>query len=255
MAITDRRLGIGLAVFSVVAAMAVPVGLSALGVRWTEWPPATCMPDHCFCETVRSGWLRQPANVVSSLVFCLVAALVVLGRAVPAGGSDDREDRYLFWATATFIGLGSSFFHASLTFVGQTFDLLGMYLVATLLLLWSARRRLAWTASQRVAVYVLGNIVLLAILIVWPALRRYVFGALVAAIVIAERSGRSPTGAPTSQKYLLIAIGLLLAGFVIWIADVTKFLCDPGSLVQGHAAWHLLGAGAALMAYAHYHQR
>lgn len=250
-----HRLDIFLAGLSVVAAMAVPIGLSAFGVRWTDWLPATCMPDGCFCEAVRSGWLRQPSNVISSLAFCVVAALVVLGRGAPAGGSDDREDRYLFWVTATFIGLGSSFFHASLTFVGQTFDLLGMYLLATLLLLWSARRRLAWTSSQRVAVYVLGNIVLLAILIVWPALRRYVFAALVAGVLLAERSNRSTDGALTSRKYLLMSVGLLLAGFLIWILDLTKILCDPGSVLQGHAAWHLLGAGAALMAYAHYHQR
>jgi len=252
---TDRRLDIVLAVLSVAVAMAVPVGLSVAGVRWTDWLPATCMPDGCFCEADRAGWLRQPANVVSSLAFCLVAALVVLGRGVPAGGSDDREDRYLFWATATFIGLGSSFFHASLTFVGQTFDLLGMYLLATLLLLWSARRRLPWTSSARVAIYVIGNIVLLAVLIVWPALRRYVFAALVAAILLAERSGDTTAGAVVSRKYLLMAIGLLLAGFAIWILDLTKILCSPVSIVQGHAAWHLLGAAAALAAYAHYHQR
>ena len=255
MVSTDRRLDIFLAGLSVVAAMAVPIGLSAAGVRWADWLPATCMPAGCFCEADRAGWLRQPVNVVSSLAFCLVAALVVLGRGAPAGGSDDREDRYLFWATATFIGLGSSFFHASLTFVGQTFDVLGMYLLATLLLLWSARRRLPWTSSARVAIYVLGNIVLLAMLIAWPGLRRWVFGGLVAGIVLAEGVGGSTADVRPSRKYLLIAIGLLLAGFAIWILDLTKILCNPDSLIQGHAAWHLLGAVSALAAYAHYHQR
>ena len=255
MTSTDRRLDVFLAVVSVAMAIAVPIGLSALGVRWADWLPATCMPGGCFCEADRAGWLRQPANVLSSLAFCLVAARVVLGRGVPEVGSADREDRYLFWATATIIGSGSSFFHASLTFVGQTFDLLGMYLLATLLLLWSARRRLAWTPSRRVASYVLGNVMLLTVLIAWPEVRRYVFGALVAAIVLAERSNRSTDGVVTSRKYLWGSMGLLFVAFVIWILDLTKILCDPGSLLQGHAAWHLLGAGAALMAYAHYHQR
>ena len=29
-----------------------------LGFVWEGWRPATCMPDHCFCEQVRDGAIR-----------------------------------------------------------------------------------------------------------------------------------------------------------------------------------------------------
>ena len=63
----------------------------------------------------------------------------------------------------------------------------------------------------------------------------------------------SPFLGPTSSKALYRAIGTFLGAaaavqgvaFGIWALDVGHVVCDPTSLLQGHAAWHLLGAGAA----------
>jgi len=43
---------------------------------------------------------------------------------------------------------------------------------------------------------------------------------------------------------LLIAVGLALLGAaaVASLLDVTRIACDPQSLLQGHAVWHLLSA-------------
>lgn len=40
--------------------------------------------------------------------------------------------------------------------------------------------------------------------------------------------------------------------FVIWILDFTRFVCAPESWVQGHAAWHILGAVAAWYLFRYY---
>jgi dihydroceramidase len=166
----------------------------------------------------------------------------------------NQSDKYLFWAATTLIGLGSAFFHASLSFVGQTFDVLGMYLLATLVLLWSAQRRLGWSMRQRVIAYVLGNAALLTLLILEPALRRYVFAAVIVGVLFLERQN-DPLLPGTSRRFLAWAAGLLAIGFLIWVLDITRTVCDPASNFQGHAAWHLCGAASALMIYLHHHQR
>lgn len=43
----------------------------------------------------------------------------------------------------------------------------------------------------------------------------------------------------------------MLTAFVIWNATKT-WLCAPHSVVQGHAIWHLLGAGSAYLLYRYY---
>jgi hypothetical protein len=41
-------------------------------------------------------------------------------------------------------------------------------------------------------------------------------------------------------------------GFILWVLDITKLLCRPEGLLQGHAAWHLLGAASAACIYLYY---
>jgi hypothetical protein len=241
---------------AVLAALSILLGaglvfLLRLGFDWSQWLPATCMPDLCFCEADRVVELRQPSNTISSLAFCLVAAVVVLRDESALSSAKRAEDKYLFWAAATLVGLGSAFFHASLSLTGQTFDVLGMYLLTTLLLLWSAQRRLRWSTRQRVLAYVLGNAALLTLLILAPALRRYLFGAVIAGVLLLERT-TDPVSLRISRRFLAWAAGLLAIGFLIWVADITKMVCYPTSIFQGHALWHLFGAASVLMIYVHY---
>jgi len=230
-----------------IGASGMVVGMAGWGVMeaagWTGWAPATCLPDGCFCEAVRHTLIKQPVNALSSLAFCLVALVVWLR----GGGRSHSRDLFVF--ATMVIGLGSAFFHASLTFVGQTIDVLGMYLLVTLLLLWSAQRFVTLTGLQQAALYVLGNAGLLTMLVQVPVLRRYVFGGLVIAVVVLEVRSRR-----TLSRDVWWAVALLTTGFVIWMADITGTWCSAGSLVQGHAVWHLCGAAASYRMYSHHHQ-
>ena len=44
---------------------------------WDGWRAATCMPDACFCEAIRDGAVRQPANTWSCLAFLAAGAMVL----------------------------------------------------------------------------------------------------------------------------------------------------------------------------------
>jgi hypothetical protein len=198
------------------------------------------MPDACFCEAIRTEGIRQPSNSASSLAFVLVAALIV------ARGRNNAMS-ILFSLTLTFVGIGSAYFHATLSFTGQFFDVLGMYLVATLALLFSINSVRRLSITTLIGAYIVSNGVLAVILYTAPALRRWIFAALLGGIIVAEiRNTQS------ERRYLVRAVGVMAVAFIIWILDFTRIACSPTSAVQGHAIWHILGAVASWYLYLHY---
>jgi hypothetical protein len=220
-------------------------GVADLPSIWGGWPVATCFPDHCFCEATRDQLVRQPANAVSGAAFIGVAVLVLLAPAGPL----TRTFRALYASAAAIIGAATIFYHASLTFAGQTADVLGMYLIVTLVLVDQLARRQAWRVHRVAATYLLGNSVLLGGLILLPQARRYVFAALVVLVIILELAGRAKRPAQVQNKLFRAAVALLLGGFVAWVLDIMRITCSPASWLQGHALWHVAGALAAWLLY------
>src|SRR6266481_825369 len=105
----------------------------------TNWPPATCRPDHCFCEAIHNGAVAQPANSWSNLGFVVVGLLIAHAR-MRDDASPIAPYRRIYGYALVLIGLGSAFYHASLTFVGQLMDVSGMYILITFALLYSLKR-------------------------------------------------------------------------------------------------------------------
>jgi hypothetical protein len=221
----------------VCAAMVAWLAPGLLGDR-----PASCLAGGdvpCFCETIRDGLLRQPANALSSLAFAVVSvAAWRRRRSVPTG----RPERALL-AAAAWCGLalaaGSFAYHARFGFAGQVLDLQGMYLVAVLLLaggLWRGRLLDAGAATG------LGAALLAALTLgqlLAPGTRRWLFVVvLVPGILVEHRIARpSP---PLRRAVVLLAIG-----YAAWLADARQWWCLPDSFAQGHALWHLLTSAAA----------
>ena len=207
-----------------------------------EIRPASCLPDSCFCEAIRSEGIRQPANSLSSLAFVVVAVIVLCH-----GWRNDRVKASLLALTLALVGIGSALYHASLSFTGQFFDVLGMYLIATLALLLSLSRIRPLSTATMMAAYAAINSVLAAILWIAPVYRRWIFAALLAGIIVVEKRDRA-----AERRYMMRAIVVMGIAFAIWVLDFTRTLCSPSSLFQGHAVWHILGALAAWYLFLHY---
>lgn len=216
---------------------------------WENWRPATCLPDDCFCEAIQDAIVRQPANTWSSFAF-VVAAVWVTARFLRREASRPAlvsAEAALFSGSLVLTGFGSAFYHASLTFIGQIIDVSGMYLVATFILLHRLGPRFGAPPRLAVLVFVLANGALMAAQVTTPSLRRTVFGVLlVSALAVEWRSSRP------GRSWLAAAAFLMALAFSIWFIDRRRLVCDPGSLIQGHAAWHLLGAVAAACLYRSY---
>ena len=226
---------------------------------WAAWRQATCMPGHCFCEHVAPGLVRQPANAVSSLAFVAVGSWVLWRAARDRrNGADTRTLTHqpvysaLFGAACLLIGVGSAFFHASLTFAGQFVDVFGMYLIATVILLYGLGRGRGISAGRAALGYVGLNAVLALCLYFLPGTRRYLFAVLILIAIWTEVAARRRSASTMAVRWFRWAAGALAVGFAIWILDITRAVCRPESLLQGHAVWHLLGAGSAACIYLYY---
>lgn len=220
------------------------------------------MPDACFCEAIRTSIPHQPANTLSSLAFVVVAVMISVQvsrdrSSVPTAFHSRMSTQPIYplvYALAVAItGLGSAWFHATLSFAGQFADVMGMYLIVTFILLYGLGRR----KTMHLGVVALGYIMVnaaLAIVLYWiPGMRRYVFGLLIAVVLGLERVAHvRGKNAPANNAYLIRAMAIFAFGFVIWILDITRALCSPESWVQGHAVWHFLGATASWQLYKYY---
>jgi Ceramidase len=164
----------------------------------------------------------------------------------------DPAYRRLYGYALVAIGLGSYFYHASLTFAGQVCDMSGMYLLITFALLYGVARRTEIRSVAVIPAYVGLNVILLGFQIAFPDLRRYVFGLLVLVVVGMESRYRHQPGVTIESKWLLRGAAIMALAFFIWVLDITEVACDPANPLQGHAVWHMLSAVAGWSLYRYY---
>jgi ABC-type cobalamin transport system permease subunit len=147
--------------------------------------------------------------------------------------------------------------HATQSALGGHLDMLSMYLVAALAAAYAVTR---WRRAGRAtfaATFVAG-IAFCELVGLWHGELPVVayagnaaFGALLALATGLEiRLARRPD-TRTRVAFAYASLAAFGAAFVIWNASRAG-LCDPDSLVQGHAIWHLLGAVAAYLGYRYY---
>jgi hypothetical protein len=217
-----------------------------------------------FCEAARDGWVKQPANSFSNLGF-VVAGLLVGWRAGRVDQLGDVLPKHAPLATAyacvvVFLGPASAAMHATQSEHGGDLDLLSMYLVAAFAAAYAVMR---WLRQGRVFFAQVFLLCVAACEIVGlydgqvPVVDfagNVAFAALLLTAVIVEvrlwlRAGRAPEAETrTDLRWGAASLGAILVAFTIW--NVTKSLwCDPHSLVQGHAAWHLLDAASAYLLF------
>lgn len=227
--------------------------LSWLGADWARFAPATCQATHCFCELPRVETLvLQPSNSWSSMSFVFVGLLVILmagRREVSAFGG---LPAVWFGLSAIIIGVGSFFLHATLTLWGQFSDVLGMYLLSAFTLTWAFRRWRALGDPVSLTIYVALCGLLVGSLVIFPESRRWLFAVILIADILVELALARPRRLGVRAGFYLTGIGLQAVAFALWILDQSRTVCQADSVLQGHAAWHLLNAAALWASFRYY---
>ena len=244
-----------LAIVAGVAAGSIGLLVLALGLGWLG-------PDvgrgANFCEAARTGWVKQPANTLSNLGFVAagLAVAVLAGRPGSLGETLPRHPGVAtsYAALVALLGPASAAMHATQSSVGGQLDLLSMYLVASFAAAYALMRRvgqgrlfLAQVFSLFVAGCELVGLYPHDVPVVTEAGNLAFAFLLVVAVGLEVRLWRTGP-ARTDLRWGGAALASILVAFAIWNATKTTF-CDPHSLLQGHAVWHLLGALAAYLLF------
>jgi hypothetical protein len=51
------------------------------------------------------------------------------------------------------------------------------------------------------------------------------------------------------RRSIALAMGIMAFAFVLWVLDITKLVCEPSSILQLHALWHVLDAVVVWLLY------
>jgi hypothetical protein len=234
----------GLVAFASIGALALAVANGWLG-------PDVGRGDN-FCEAARSGLVKQPANTLSNLGF-VVAGMLIAWRTThrPEGGRVLSTSLATAYAcVVVLLGPASAAMHATQSTWGGELDMLSMYLVA------SFAASYAWVrwmrgATREFAMGFGGCLLACELAGLWPGSvpvflhgGNVAFAALLVAAVATETALWRRHESRRTIGFGFAALGSMVVAFAIWLLS-THGLCDPQSLLQGHAVWHLLGAVAA----------
>jgi hypothetical protein len=210
------------------------MGLVIVRPRWAMAAPerpATCLPSNCFCERPRDEPFRQPSNTWSNVAYVAVGGVLLGAGSVEA---------IAFGVLCVLLGIGSAWFHATLTFRGEWLDVWSMYVLMGFLI----ARRLRHAAL----IGVTGQLIVfgaLSSLGTWietyiPG-RVYPFASYV--VLFAGISAATWRTTPFDERRRFLGgLACFLSALTIWYLDRARLVCAPMSTWQGHAVWHALCA-------------
>ena len=191
------------------------------------------------CEAIHLEWLKQPVNAWSSLAFAAVG-LAVLASARSATGRE-RTNRVVYGLLLGATGIGSFLFHGPQPDAAHFLH--DVTLVAALWFLVVVNTAGAFAANrQTAAAAFLGGVAALAIaLLISPGIGNALAGIVIILLIASDVATWSRT-AP-NRLWHAMAIGVLIAGVALNLAGRTGApWCDPSTLLQAHAGWHVLAA-------------
>ncbi len=236
---------------------ALSIGLLALAVR-LGWLGDDVGRGAEYCEAARDGWLKQPANALSNLGF-VVAGLAIGWHARRPDRLGDTLPRYSglaagYGCLVVLLGPASAAMHATQSSLGGLLDVTSMYLVASFAAAYAVTRRRRggstsfwWTFAALVVACELVGLYDRDIPVVHFA-GNVAFALLLVVAVVVEVLLWRGGPARTDLRFGGAALTSMVVAFVIWNLSQHGW-CDPDSLLQGHAVWHLLGALAAYLLF------
>lgn len=201
------------------------------------------------CEHIGAGLLNQPVNAWSSVAY-VVFGLWLVVRSIRTRGAETPVE-IAYGAALASIGIGSVAFHGPVPPGARLMHDLTIAAALTVIASRSVGTLREWTpwgvlATSGVIVAIIG-----AVMAVAPDAGNMMTGAVgvaaVASEVVLYRTGRQRFSSRVA-KILATTVGLLIGAAVINVLGRTGGpLCDPESVFQGHAVWHILTAASFML--------
>jgi hypothetical protein len=251
-------------VLGVSSVVILSVFFAFVGAGWPGAPDDCIKDDSCFCESYNvtdvlnnAAGVRQPANTFSNFYAFATSGFVAFviykdrktmhqSSNLMRGSHSWVADLYVF--CVLHLGLGSMFFHGSLTQWGGIVDVNSMYWFTSFLSTYTLRRM--WNNAPvfyalfflLVAIFTAMKLVADAIVSVAILVVLYVL----AEVAIGIRTKTVLQGTRFAVAMWLSAFVSILFAIFFWASSATGgFLCVPESAMQGHGLWHVLAGCAA----------
>ena len=217
-----------------------------------------------YCELNHGDrFFHQPMNTYSNLAYFFWGALILLIARHDYQNRDrigqNRLEKFpqlsaLMGICFVYLGIGSAFFHASLTYAGQRVDMNGTYGIMVALAgiaLYHVLHKIRLAGIQKIGwvvclVAIIGAFYWLALLVSSALLVPALILFLNVLMVINYAQFRKER----SFGLIILSLVLIVAAIKIRTLDVQKVNCDPYSFIQGHAIWHFLTALSSFCSYA-----
>ncbi len=205
-----------------------------------------------FCEAPHDGWVRQPANTLSNAGFVLAGLLIArrVGRGTSAGSVMSPTVGTVLACVVVLLGPASAAMHATQAAWGGHLDMLSMYLIAGFAAAWAWVRWTRRGTASFVTAYV-ACVAACELVGLWPDpvpvvhhAGNLAFGTLLLVALVLETRLWRRGETDLVFRHGVLALVAMLVAFTIWLLSNAGW-CDPESIWQGHAAWHLLCAVAA----------
>lgn len=201
-------------------------------------------PGASDCELLRDGLLAQPANAISSLAFVVVGIAIAV---LAARGHGDRKPSVVLAGCLVITGLGSVAYHGPQPAGAELMHDLSIVFVLALIALHDISLLLPGFRRVLLALTAFA-IVLTGAAVLAPVLAALAADVLVPIVIAAEvlvyqRGLRPQSRREQRRKLAAVSVALCIAGGLFLLGRTGSPACDPMSLLQPHAGWHVAAAG------------
>lgn len=242
-------------IFIIITAMLAVIFYKVWDVNmWDGWTLGSNGTNTIFCEQNHlTEFIRQRANTWSNLAYLfyglICAKLALHDRAIKPQANFITRNPTISWVfgfTFLYLCFGSFFYHASLTRIGQHFDMGGTYgLVAFPIVVNMVRtynRYKPTSDAVLTLITMVAAIIVFALLFAfkWQMNSSIALPALILGLIVSSLWYHWVSKTPYQIWFGALAILSMVSAFFIWWQDRYKYWCDPESLFQGHAFWHVL---------------
>jgi hypothetical protein len=171
------------------------------------------------CEAIGAGFLGQPINTLTTLGFVVAGIIVIVG----------RQDMRWIGIGLVSTGIGSFLFHGPMPPGNEWAHDVSLAWLLAMIAGWGTR----WERVSRLpALVVIGAVVVLVPMIADP------FAGVMAVVAVMSILLRDRSAATVGPLLLLASVAVFGR-----LGATGGPLCNPDSLLQPHAVWHL---GSAL---------
>ena len=216
-----------------------------------------------YCELDQSThFFRQTINTYSNLGYFFLGMMVVLISIYDKKNGNTNHANLLqqfptlsalFGCCLLYLCFGSSFFNASLTWIGQRADMNATYSICISLIAISSYRLLykenAPESFKRLLIFIILLIIVGFVQLHLIISSSILLPALVLLVTILTTINYLKNKKNYNIQLAILSLLLMIGAYIIRTIDVMKIACDPTSVFQGHALWHFLTGMSAFFLY------